>query len=77
LTACFHFSQGILGYDRYINADGDAEFNLVLMDYRESNNGKIFNRELLHSNQVKRAPQDYINELIIRILNPLIASRMQ
>ena len=26
---------------------------------------------------MKRAPQDYINELIIRILNPLVVSRMQ
>jgi len=40
----FSFLQGILGYDRYINAVGDAEYNLVLMDYREDNNGKMFNR---------------------------------
>lgn len=38
------FFQGILGYNRYINAVGDAEFNLVLMDYRESNNGKMLIR---------------------------------
>ena len=41
MTACFIFVQGILGYDRYINVVGDAEFNLVLMDYRESDNGKM------------------------------------
>jgi len=29
------------------------------------------------SNQVKRTPQDHINELIIWILNPLVVSRMQ
>jgi len=34
-----HFFNSILGYDRYINVVGDAEFNLVLMDYKESNNG--------------------------------------
>ena len=39
----FFVFQGILGYDRYINALGNAEFNLVLMDYREDNNGKIAN----------------------------------
>ena len=32
---------------------------------------------VLQSNQVKRTPQDFINELIIRILNPLIVSRLQ
>jgi len=31
----------------------------------------------LQSNQVKRAPQDYSNELIIWILNPPVVSRMQ
>ena len=40
----FFFLQGILGYNRYINAVGDAEFNLILMDYRESNNSKLLNR---------------------------------
>lgn len=35
---------GILGYDRFINSDGNAEFNLVLMDYRANNNGKIHNK---------------------------------
>ena len=33
--------------------------------------------QLLQSNQVKRTPQDYIDEMIIWILNPLIVSRMQ
>lgn len=32
---------------------------------------------LLQSNQVKRTPQDYINELIIWILNLLVVSTMQ
>ena len=36
---------GILGYDRFINSDGNAEFNLVLMDYRANNNGKIHNKK--------------------------------
>ena len=40
----FFFLQGILGYNRYINAVGDAEFNLILMDYRESDNGKLLGR---------------------------------
>ena len=31
----------------------------------------------LQSNQVKRTPQNNINELIIWILNPLVVSRMQ
>lgn len=31
--------HSILGYDRYINNNGDAEFNMVLMDYREENGG--------------------------------------
>ena len=31
----------------------------------------------LQSNQVKHTPQDYINEFIIWILNPLFISRMQ
>ena len=35
---------GILGYDRFINSDGNAEFNLVLMDYRANNDGKIHNK---------------------------------
>ena len=33
--------------------------------------------DILESNQVKRTPQDYINEFIIWILNPLVGSRMQ
>ena len=36
-----------------------------------------FAKHYTESNQVKRTPQDYINELIIGILNPLIVSRMQ
>lgn len=35
---------GILGYDRFINSDGNAEFNLILMDYRANNGGKIHNK---------------------------------
>lgn len=35
---------GILGYDRFINSDGNAEFNLILMDYRANNDGKIHNK---------------------------------
>jgi len=31
----------------------------------------------LQSQQAKPTPQDYINELIIWILNPLVVSRMQ
>ena len=37
--------------------------------------GKIFKH--LQSNQVKRTPQDCINELIIWNLNPQVVSRMQ
>ena len=32
---------------------------------------------LLQSNHVKRIPQEYINEFIIWILNPLVVSKMQ
>ena len=43
------------------------------------NNAKQITRPLigLQSNQEKSNPQDYINELIIWILNPLVDSRMQ
>ncbi|XP_068673835.1 atrial natriuretic peptide receptor 1-like isoform X3 [Montipora foliosa] len=31
--------RSILGYDRYMNNNGDAEFNMVLMDYRRESDG--------------------------------------
>ena len=33
---------------------------------------KGFNKSILQSNQVKRTPQEYINEFIIQKLNPLL-----
>lgn len=60
-----HFLKNLI---KQFNRDEQFDSNVSL---------KLIFGAILQSNQVKRTPQDYINELIIWILNLLVVSRMQ